>query len=177
MKVFDLETTGFSGEVDQLVEIAIVEIDEGGVVRSEWSSLVRAFPTDSHGLPSDLLTRIHGIGWSDVRSAPTLRSLAPEIMDRLDGEVLIGHNAARFDLPFLTAALKRIGVTLTASRVIDTLVRDRAIRLDRNGVKLRHTLSAACEAYQIPLIGAHRAIVDTRATATLAIAQSVTLGW
>lgn len=172
MKVFDLETTGFRGDRDHLVEIAIVEIDESGAIRSEWSSLVRAWPMDDHGVPTDLLTRIHGIGWTDVAEAPTLRSLAPEIADRLSGEVVIGHNAARFDLPFLRAALDRVGVSIRPDRVIDTLVRDRMLRPIGS-----HALGAACRAYGIPLIGAHRAIVDTRATAALATRQAAMIGW
>lgn len=172
MKVFDLETTGFDGRSDHLVEIAIVDITEDGLFRSGWSTCFRAMPIDEHGLPTDLLTRIHGIGWADVRNAPTLREWAPIIASQLEGQVLIGHNARKFDLPFLQNALDRVGVSFTPDRVIDTLERDRMMFPDR-----RHTLSAACEAYGIPLIGAHRALTDTIATANLAIAQARTIGW
>ena len=172
MKVFDLETTGFDGRSDLLVEIAIVDLSEGGNIRSAWSSVVRALPMDAHGIPSDLLTRFHGIGFGEVSTAPTLRSLSERIAADLDGEVVIGHNARRFDLPFLQNALARIGVTFQPDRVIDTLERDRVMFPDR-----RHTLTAACEAYGIPLIGAHRALADTIATARLATAQSALIGW
>jgi DNA polymerase III epsilon subunit-like protein len=170
--VFDLETTGLDPFNDMIAEVAFVVISEGGNVIEEFDSLVRVPHFDRAGNHVDLGTQFHGIRWEEVDQAPHLRDLAPRILDLVNGSVLIGHNARQFDVPFLISALARCGQVMFLDRVIDTWEQDRMMFPDR-----KHRLSDACAEWGIPLIGAHRALPDTRATAALAIRQSISIGW
>ena len=173
MKVFDLETTGFDGATAYVTEVAIVTLTEAGTITDRWSTVVRVPAHDADGGLTDLLTRIHGITWADTLAAPTWAEVAPEVVARLNGEVVIGHNVDAFDLRFLRAALARAGHTLTVAGTLDTLKRDRATRITTG----RHRLADACAAWGIPLTNAHRAMADTMATAALAARQAAVIGW
>lgn len=173
MIVLDIETTGLSINRDHIVEIALVTINEGGLVVDEWSTRVRSIRYDEDGELRDPLTRIHGITAQEAAAATPWSIVGPEIAARLNGQVIVGHNVTGFDIPFLRRALERLGITLRPAGVIDTLVRDRVSRYTEG----RHTLGAACDAWGIPLTKAHNALADARATAQLAVGQSVLLGW
>ena len=78
-----------------------------------------------------------------------------------------GFNAARYDIPLLTAELKRVGVDWpgTGRRVVDSFV-----IFSR---KERRDLTAAYKFYcGKDLTGAHRAEADVRATAEILWAQA-----
>lgn len=173
MIVLDIETTGLDPHSDHIVDIALVEINEGGVVVSEWTSRVRSIRVDEQGMLRDPLSKVHGITAIEAAIAPSWKYVGREVARRLDGQIIVGHNAARFDVPFVRAALARIGIHITVAGVIDTLQQDRASRYTTG----RHRLGDACDAWGIPLVDAHRALPDARATAALAIRQSVLLGW
>lgn len=187
MWVLDLETTGLDPRRDAIVEVGMVEIGETALRDRRracsccpvaYQSLIRVPFFDRAGNARDLGTRFHGIGWAAASGSPTLRSQAARIKANLDGAIWIGHNIRRFDAPFLIAAFSRIGMDLRPSRIIDTLERDRAMRPDRDGVRTRHDLRSACEAWGLRWIGEqHRALDDAAMTAELAIRQASVLGW
>ena len=168
----DLETTGLRGDRDLITEVAVVAFTETGRIVSEWSTKVRAIPLDDHGYPVDPLTRIHGIPASDLARAPHWRHIAHRVAHALNGATIVGHNARRFDVPFLEQACARVGRSFTPAGIIDTLERDRLSRHTSG----RHRLTDACAAWGIPLTP-HRALADTRATVALATRQAALLGW
>lgn len=171
--VVDIETTGLNRHDDHIIEVGIVRIDEGGIVRSSWSTLVRAVRLDKHGLPVDPLTFLHGITAKDLMSAPRWEHIAHRVASALHGEVIIGHNIRQFDLPFIQNACNRVGRTFTPAGIIDTLERDRQLRHTQG----RHRLEDACAAYGIRHTNAHRALSDCYATAALATYQAALIGW
>jgi DNA polymerase-3 subunit epsilon len=173
MIVIDIETTGFDPATNHIVDIALVEINEGGVVVSEWTSKVRSIRIDERGLLMDPLSKIHGITAIEAALAPSWKSIGQVVAQRLRGQVVVGHNANGFDVPFLRTALERIGIRLEIAGVIDTLDQDRASRRTPG----RHRLGDACAAWGIPLTNAHRALPDAQATAALAVRQAALLGW
>lgn len=173
MIVLDIETTGLDPADHHIVDIALVYMNEGGVVVDEWTSRVRSVRFDENGTLLDPLSHIHGITADEAAAATPWRIVGTEVAARLDGQVLVGHNAARFDVPFIQAALARIGLTITPAAVLDTLVRDRLSRRTSG----RRTLGAVCDAWGIPLVNAHHALDDARATALVAVGQSALLGW
>ena len=163
----DLETSGLVPSANYIAEIAAVVFLDSGEILHTWETLV--------GIP---FFRDNGGQWNNIPlmasyAAPLWRDVAPVIAANLEGAVVVGHNVDAFDLPFLQHALGRVGITLTVAGTVDTLTRDRLLRPDVDGVKVRHTLGAACEAYGIPLVGAHRAMADTMATVKLALAQGL----
>lgn len=173
LTVVDIETTGLQPREDHIVEVGLVQMDEAGLIRGSWSTLVRATRYDQHGFPVDPLTFIHGIPASELVKAPRWAHIAHRIAHALDGATIIGHNARKFDVPFLKRACARAGYHFTPGAIIDTLERDRIVRHTTG----RRTLTAACAAYGIATPNAHRALNDCLATAELATRQAALIGW
>jgi DNA polymerase III epsilon subunit-like protein len=103
--VVGIATTGFSpANGDRVVEIAIARVDAVGGVSDEYSTLVN--PGRDVGP-----VFLHGISNSEVRAAPTFADIAGELLDRLDGAVVVLHDGA-FVERFLDAEFARAGVAL-----------------------------------------------------------------
>jgi len=111
--VVAMATTGFSPEKgDRLVEIAIARVDEHGRISDEYATLVD--PGRDVGPLS-----VHGISNLDVRSAPTFADIAGEILDRLDGAVVVLHDGALGER-FLAAEFARADVELPLTPALCT---------------------------------------------------------
>lgn len=157
---FDLETTGLRIGKDRIVQIGIVTLYPDGR-REAWESLI----DPGMPIPPDA-TRVHGIRDEDVAGAPSLEALAGTIHDKLSGCDLSGFNCMRFDVPFLTEELARVGCTwdTTEARIVDV-------------ARIYHKmeprdLSAAVRFYLgQDHDGAHNALADVEATADVLIAQ------
>ena len=157
--VIDVETTGlFPRKYDRIIEIAVVTVTGCGKVVEEYASLVN--PGRDLG-PTD----IHGIQGSDVVSAPRFEDIAGDIVDRLSGKVVAGHNV-RFDLDFVAAEISRLGVDLPALPCVCTLRLADRVALAAPSRRL----CGCCEALGIPHVAAHSALGDARATAQLLLA-------
>jgi DNA polymerase-3 subunit epsilon len=158
--VFDLETTGTKVGMDRIVQIAIMHLNPDGS-RDSWQSLVNP------GMPIPAeATAVHGISNADVEDAPMLEDLAAEIVQRLDGCDLCGFNVLRFDLPFLSEELLRVGVSWNSAdrRVVD------ALRIYHHFE--RRDLTAAARFYlDRDHGGAHEALADVETTADVLLAQ------
>ncbi|MDR2613890.1 MAG: 3'-5' exoribonuclease, partial [Candidatus Accumulibacter sp.] len=145
----DLETTGANFAQDRIIEIGLVEADRDGV--REWSALV------DPGRPvSPFITGLTGIDTAMVESAPSFAQLAPELLARLRGRLLIAHNA-RFDYGFLKHEFKRHGIDFYATRLC-------TVKLSRAlfpGYR-RHNLDALVERFGIVTGNRHRALADAR---------------
>lgn len=102
---FDLETTGMDVGNDRIVQIAMFRADAGFLaVVGSLDTLVNP----GRPIPQDA-TDVHGITDEDVRTAPTLDDVAPDIHALIDGAVLVGYNNRRFDTLVLDRELRRVG--------------------------------------------------------------------
>lgn len=153
--VLDVETTGLSPRQSRVIEIAIVRVDDRGVVVDEWAS--RFNPEGPVGA-----THIHGITDADVLDAPLFRDLANEIAERVAGLPVTAHNAP-FDLAFLRAEFDRAGWDMPWVAALCTLEASRHYLPDLD----RRRLVDCCWATGVRLEGAHSALGDARATAQL----------
>lgn len=152
--VIDFETTGlFPGGHDRIIEVAIVHVDPTGEITGQWDTLVN--PARDLG-PQ----HIHRIRAADVLDAPTFADVAPELIALLSGRVIVAHNAS-FDSRFLEAELERLGHSVE----LETLCTMQLAREFLPGAG--RSLQDCCDAFGIPLEGAHRASVDALATARL----------
>jgi DNA polymerase-3 subunit epsilon len=153
--VIDVETTGLSASSHRILELAIVRTDAAGRVLDEWAC--RFHPEGPVGA-----THIHGITAADVAGAPRFGQVLDEISARLAGAAIAGHNV-RFDLAFLRAEYARAGWALPSLPAACTLEHswEHLPHLDRR------RLADCCAATGIGLSGAHSALGDARATATL----------
>ncbi|MEO7082588.1 MAG: 3'-5' exonuclease, partial [Flavobacteriales bacterium] len=154
LAVFDLETTGIRIGHDRIVQIGIVRMMPDGT-REKWQSLVNP----EMPIPAEA-SAVHGITDADVSDAPVLAELAEELLQQLQGCDLCGFNVLRFDLPFLSEELYRVGVAWDNSslRVID------ALRIFHHFE--RRDLTAAARFYlDRDHSGAHNALADVEMTA------------
>jgi DNA polymerase-3 subunit epsilon len=89
----DLETSGANFANDRIIEVGLVEVDSEGA--REWSALV-----NPEAPVSSFITGLTGIDDAMLSTEPTFAQLAPSLLERLRGRLLIAHNA-RFDSGFL----------------------------------------------------------------------------
>jgi DNA polymerase III epsilon subunit-like protein len=112
--VIDIATTGFSpANGDRIVEIAIARVDARGRIGDEYATLVN--PGRDVG-PLFL----HGISSSEVRDVPAFADIAGELLDRLDGAIVVAHDAA-FVERFLDVEFSRMGEVLPVSPALCSL--------------------------------------------------------
>ncbi|MBL9088797.1 MAG: hypothetical protein JNM10_16785 [Planctomycetia bacterium] len=154
--VLDCETTGiFPHRHDRILEVAVVVARADGRVEDEFVTLVN--PGRDVGP-----TSIHGITAADVVDAPPFVAVAGDVLDRLRGAIVVGHNV-RFDEGFVRAECGRFGTMLPVFPSLCTLGLASALRL---GAPSRR-LADCCRAVGVPIDDAHSALGDARAAGGL----------
>jgi DNA polymerase III subunit epsilon len=109
--VFDLETTGLSPDLDDIIQVAAVRMRGG-----------RTLPGDSFFSYADpgrpiprFITQYTGVADRDVHGAPRPVEVLRQLARFASGASLIAHNGHRFDMRFLSACCQRYP---TASRPV-----------------------------------------------------------
>jgi len=144
----DTETTGMSPALGARVcEIAVVS---GGL---SFSSIINPCCV----IPDELVG-IHGITNDMASRAPKFEAVAPEIINILDGGVIVCHNAD-FDIPFIAHEFALCGLRLPRAVVLDTLKFAR-----KNGSFKSNRLGNIVEALGFCNEGWHRATADAKMT-------------
>lgn len=152
--VLDLETTGLSPDRDRITEVGAVRV-RGGDVDAELATLVHP------GVPiPPAVTAVTGITDHLVRDAPPIAAVLPLVLELLGDHVLVAHNA-RFDLGFLQAAARRLGLTVPDPVVVDTARLARRLVADEVPNLRLATLASHLRS---PVVPDHRALTDARAT-------------
>jgi len=146
----DVETTGATASLDRITEIGFVEVNAGEVVE-EWSTLVN--PGQRIPIAIETLT---GITNAMVADAPSFKCLSAELFRRLDGKLLVAHNA-RFDYGFLRNEFARVGLQYRA-RVLCTVKLSRRLYPQER----RHNLDSLIERHGLECGQRHRALADAR---------------
>ena len=150
----DLETTGMDNNYDQIIEVGLVRVDQG-ILTAEYQTLVKT----EHSLPVKI-KRLTGITDAQLKNAPDLSEVLPNILEFMTDQPIIGHNIS-FDLGFLTTALGKP----PENKTFDTLELARLVL----PASPRHRLADLCQHLDIKLDGSHRALADAKATAQLAL--------
>ena len=146
----DLEMTGLDAVNDRVVEVCIERV-VGGVREDFVATLVK--PSERAGG----CAHVHGLDEAALADAPPFVDVAPAISRALEGAIFIAHGAI-WDIRFMEAEMKRIGVPLKIAHYIDTL------SLTRRAFALRgHSLEALCGHFGIDRGVAHRASHDVAA--------------
>lgn len=155
--VLDFETTGLDAQANRVCEVAVLRL-EPGAAPAAWSSLVQP------GVPMPAVAEgVHGISDAMLRGAPGWPEVWPALEARLEGAVIVAHNAP-FDLGFLRAENARHGLSTPAlGPVLDTLPLARQVF----GLP-RCSLADLSRRLEIPQPAAHRALADCTTTAALA---------
>jgi DNA polymerase III epsilon subunit-like protein len=152
--VIDFETTGLSPRRDRVVEVAIARVDANGRIEDEFATLIN--PRRDVGP-----TFIHGITNAQVKTAPEFAEVAPELLARMSGAVVVAHNAT-FEEAFLAAELKRAGIDVAPVPALCTLWLGRQTFATPN-----YKLGTLARAGGVPLVDKHAALGDVRAVSLL----------
>ncbi|WP_223066808.1 PolC-type DNA polymerase III [Paenibacillus caui] len=148
--VFDIETTGLSVTQNKIIEIAAVKMVEGKEI-DRYSTFVN--PHERIPYHIQQLTNIND---EMVADAPEVEPVLREFVDFAGDGVLVAHNA-RFDVGFVNAKLKELGMEPMRNPVLDTLELARLLH-----PKLKnHRLNTLAAKYKVSLENHHRAIDDT----------------
>ena len=154
---FDLETTGVSTNNDRIVQVALIGAQADGST-VHYDVLVNP----QRPIPMGAST-VHGIFDSKVRGEPVFKHYAAELFDLMDGAVIVGHNARKFDMPLLENEYYRCGMVPPKPLVVlDTLEAVRRLKIARP-----HNLGAQCALHGIDLSNAHDAAADAAASLLL----------
>jgi len=176
--IFDIETTGFSGTKDKCTEIGAIKIVEGKVISTfntllNWNIEIPEKITQLTGITKELLDK-EGID-PDMAFAKFMQFIS-------GGEILMGHNILKFDIPFLEgnfgefvrlgdeildiAALykaKKLGISKYEAETYGAFAK-RVLSQVHYGVK--YSIDTACVEFKIDKskITQHRALGDCHLT-------------
>src|SRR5476651_271116 len=157
---FDLEATGTNVGADRIVEISIIKLHPDG---TEEVKTWRVHPDMPIPLESSL---IHGIYDEDIADQPKFKELAQEVADFMHDSDLAGYNSNKFDIPMLAEEFFRAGVQFDLDNRHFVDVQNIFHQMEQR------TLKAAYLFYcNKPIINAHSAEADTRATMEVLLAQ------
>lgn len=153
--IFDLETTGLSSTNDRIIEIGAVKLEKGKITQ-QFSTFVNP----EMPIPPSA-TKINNITDEMVKDAPTMEQALPDFYKFCYGSTIVAYNI-EFDFGFINYYGKKILYDFNNPQ-------DDAYKWalkNVHGVK-NHKLGTICDYFNISLVGAHRAVNDTIATAKL----------
>ncbi|MFI8516244.1 DEDDh family exonuclease [Streptomyces sp. NPDC085481] len=150
--VVDVETTGLARD-DRIVSAAVYRLDAQGNVEDHWYTLVNPErdpgPVWIHGLTSDLL-----------EGAPLFPEIAEEFSARLDGRVLVAHNAM-FDWQMIAREYARAERTAPVRQRLCTIALSKELSLPLPN----HKLESLAAHFGVVQQRAHNALDDARVLA------------
>ena len=151
--VLDVETTSLS-QYGEVTEVGVVLLNgETGEEVGSFNSLIKV-----EGEIPKKITELTGIDNSLTDSFGQDKEVVKNYLKNiLDDSIVVAHNA-QFDFSFLKHYFD-----ITPKFYYDTLTISRSLYPEEK----KHNLGVICERAGISLVGAHRAIVDARATAEL----------
>lgn len=153
--VFDIETTGFSPDADQIIEIGAVKV-EGGEIVDKFSTFINPLVPIPYRIEE--LTHIND---DMVSSADTIDIVLPKFMDFCKDCILVAHNAD-FDTSFIKKNCERLDMECHPT-IVDTVGLARVLLPQLN----RFKLDTVAKALNVPLLSHHRAVDDAGCTAEI----------
>ncbi|MET9905635.1 DEDDh family exonuclease [Streptomyces sp. NPDC006476] len=150
--VVDVETTGLARD-DRIISAAVYRLDSRGEVEDHWYTTVNPErdpgPVWIHGLTSEML-----------EGAPLFTDIAGEFADRLEGRVLVAHNAV-FDWQMIAREYARAQREAPVRQRLCTIALSKELGLPLPNHKLE-TLAAH---FGVVQRRAHHALDDARVLA------------
>lgn len=150
--VVDVETTGLARD-DRIISAAVYRLDARGEVEDHWYTLVNPErdpgPVWIHGLTSDVL-----------RGAPLFQDIVEEFSTRLDGRVLVAHNAV-FDWQMIAREYARAEREAPVRQRLCTIALSKELALPLPN----HKLESLAAHFGVVQQRAHHALDDARVLA------------
>lgn len=153
--IIDIESNGAGFRKECIIDIAIFKYD-GHKIVDQFISLVNP---ESDITP--FVQKLTNISPKMVKTAPKFHELAKRVVEITEGTTLIGHNID-FDYRMLRQSFQRLGYDFKIN-TLDTI--PLAKKLIPNEVS--YSLGKLVKSLGIPLVNAHRAEGDARATLEL----------
>jgi DNA polymerase-3 subunit alpha (Gram-positive type) len=155
--IFDIETTGFNPQTDEITEIGAVKI-KGCKIIDRFSTLINP----EKEIPQDVVN-LTGITNEMVRDKETIKTVLPKFLKFIGDSPVVAHNA-KFDTGFIREKSKKLGLDFS-NPIIDTLSLARWLLPDLK----KHKLNIIAQHLNIKLENHHRAVDDAEATANIFI--------
>lgn len=150
--VVDVETTGLARH-DRIISAAVYRLDARGEVEDHWYTLVNPErdpgPVWIHGLTSEVL-----------QGAPLFADIAEEFATRLDGRVLVAHNAV-FDWQMIAREYARAERRAPVRQRLCTIALSKELGLPLPN----HKLESLAAHFGVVQQRAHHALDDARVLA------------
>ncbi|MDT7847155.1 DEDDh family exonuclease [Streptomyces justiciae] len=150
--VVDVETTGLARD-DRIISAAVYRLDARGEVEDHWYTLVNPErdpgPVWIHGLTSDVL-----------EGAPLFQNIAEEFSARLEGRVLVAHNAV-FDWQMIAREYARAEREAPVRQRLCTIALSKELALPLPN----HKLESLAAHFGVVQQRAHHALDDARVLA------------
>ncbi|WP_326788569.1 DEDDh family exonuclease [Streptomyces sp. NBC_00151] len=150
--VVDVETTGLARD-DRIISAAVYRLDARGEVEDHWYTMVNPErdpgPVWIHGLTSEML-----------EGAPLFRDVAEEFAARLDGRVLVAHNAV-FDWSMIAREYARADREAPVRQRLCTIALSKELGLPLPN----HKLESLAAHFGVVQQRAHHALDDARVLA------------
>ncbi len=146
----DIETSGLNASYNRIIEIGIIRVENGEIVR-EFNSLI-----NPEGLVDPFVENLTGIKTEDLEKAPTFYEIKDELSDILEDSVFVAHSV-RFDYGFIRNEFKRIGISFNSKHFCTV----KLSRLLYPNLK-KHNLDSIIENFNIDCKNRHRAFDDAK---------------
>ncbi len=146
--VFDLETTGLSNSLDEIIEFGAVKMKHREVIDRKQDVI------DTRTNHSCQYTSLTHISQHDVDGQKPIEQAIDELLEFIGDSILVAHNAS-FDFGFMNAACQKCNKERLTNPVIDTWPLAQAMIPDAK----RYNLGSVCRHYGVSYDGegAHRA--------------------
>ena len=153
--IIDIESNGAGFRKECIIDIAIFKYD-GHKIVDQFISLVNP---ESDITP--FVQKLTNISPKMVKNAPKFHELAKRVIEITEGTTLVGHNID-FDFRMLRQSFQRLGYDFQIS-TLDTIPLAKKLIPD----EVSYSLGKLVKSLGIPLVNAHRAEGDARATLEL----------
>ncbi|MDR2580481.1 MAG: 3'-5' exonuclease [Fibromonadaceae bacterium] len=147
----DVETTGLDPEKDEIINIALVRFENGAITASI------DFMVKPQKEFSSFVSYLTGISQSELNEAKSFKEIVPEILEFINGQPLVAHNAP-FDSRIFTLALSRNGFKNCEFLFWDSLAIAQAAWTFES-----HKLENLIKQLNIEVSASHRALPDAEA--------------
>ncbi len=153
--IVDIESNGGKYREECIIDIAIFRFD-GHQITDQFMSLV-----NPEAEITPYVQKLTGISSKMVKTAPKFHEIARRVVEITEGTTLVGHNID-FDYRMLRQSFKRLGYDYKIN-TLDTIPIAKKLIPEAES----YSLGRLVKSLGIPLLDAHRAAGDARATVEL----------
>jgi DNA polymerase-3 subunit epsilon len=148
--IVDVETTGGSPFFHRVLEVGILRVEKGEIVRT-YNTLINP----QTPIP-EFITGITNIRDEDVADAPIFEDVKDEILEMFEDAIFVAHNS-NFDYGFLKGEFQRHERAFTMDQLC-------TVRLSRTLFSRfkHHNLTALIERFEFECANRHRAFDDAK---------------